>query len=316
MGTEPPLSAAMLAAQTGRVGNLTPEQETALAEFKSKLSAIGAYDPAKHSDHLLLRFLRARKFNLDNARKMWLDCEKWRKEFGIEELMKTFDFPEAAEVRAIYPRFYHKADKMGRPIYIERFEKCDLTKLWQVTTPDRMIRNHVYEYEKLINFRLQACSIKAGRHLEQSCTILDLKGVGLSSFKSVYTLVQQVSTISQNYYPEMLGRMFIVNAPFLFTGVWALVKPMLDEVTVNKISILGASYQEELLKAIEKDNLPDFLGGSCTCADVNGCTNADKGPWTDGTVEGYPKQEWLTYPGAQLKANGLKHDDTAAPPPS
>ena len=95
--SEAHMSTAMQASLTGRVGNLTPEQEAVLREFKSKLEAIGAYDPQKHSDHLLLRFLRARKFNLDNARKMWMDCEKWRREFGIEQLMQTFDFPEAAE---------------------------------------------------------------------------------------------------------------------------------------------------------------------------------------------------------------------------
>lgn len=295
------MSPAMQASLTGRVGNLTPEQEAGLVALKSALEPIGAYNPQTHSDHILLRFLRARKFNLENTKKMWLDYEKWRKDFGVQELLQTFDFPEATEVQAIYPRVYHKTDKLGRPIYIERFEKIDLTKLWAVTNQERMVQNHVYEYEKLVNYRLPACSEKIGHYLEQSCTILDLKGVGLSSFKSVYTLVQQVSHISQNCYPEMLGRMFIVNAPFLFTGVWVLVKPMLDEVTVNKISILGSSYQAELLKFIDKENLPDFLGGSCHCEDLGGCLHVDKGPWSDGTIPGYPKVEWSTYPGARLK---------------
>lgn len=36
--------------------------------------------------------------------------------------------------------------------------------------------------------------------------------------------------------------MFIVNAPMLFTGVWAVVKGFLDEKTRNKIKILGGKY--------------------------------------------------------------------------
>ena len=137
----------------------------------------------------------------------------------------------------------------------------------------------------MVNYRLPACSAKAGRHIEQSCTILDLKGVALSSFSSVYSLVREVSNISQNYYPELLGKMYIINAPMLFTAVWSMVKPLLDEVTVKKISILGYSYTAALLETIDEDVLPDFLGGKDTCP-------GDYGPWNDGSVSGYPQEEY------------------------
>ncbi len=35
-----------------------------------------------------IRFLRARKFDVVAAKKMLHECEQWRKEFGIEEIMK------------------------------------------------------------------------------------------------------------------------------------------------------------------------------------------------------------------------------------
>jgi len=44
--------------------------------------------------------------------------------------------------------------------------------------------------------------------------------------------------------------MFIINAPMLFTGVWAIVKMWIDEKTREKIHILGSSYKKELLKHI------------------------------------------------------------------
>ena len=44
--------------------------------------------------------------------------------------------------------------------------------------------------------------------------------------------------------------MFIINAPMLFSGIWAMIKVWLDEKTKNKITILGSSYKEELLKFV------------------------------------------------------------------
>lgn len=44
--------------------------------------------------------------------------------------------------------------------------------------------------------------------------------------------------------------MFIVNAPMMFTGIWAMIKMWLDEKTKNKITILGSSYKDELLKYV------------------------------------------------------------------
>ena len=50
------------------------------------------------------------------------------------------------------------------------------------------------------------------------------------------------SKIGQDYYPEMMGNMYIINAPMLFTGVWAVVKGFLDQRTRDKIKILGHKY--------------------------------------------------------------------------
>ena len=44
-----------------------------------------------------------------------------------------------------------------------------------------------------------------------------------------------------------MGQLYIINAPMLFTGVWAIVKGFLDEKTRKKITIKGGSYQKDLL---------------------------------------------------------------------
>jgi len=44
----------------------------------------------------------------------FVDCEKWRKEFGggVDKLVPTFDYKEKPQVFKYYPQYYHKTDKV------------------------------------------------------------------------------------------------------------------------------------------------------------------------------------------------------------
>jgi hypothetical protein len=134
----------------------------------------------------------------------------------------------------------------------------------------------------LLKLRFPACSAVAGTRIEQGLTILDLTGGSMKILsKKVYALIQLASKIGQDYYPEIMGQCYIVNAPMIFTGVWAIVKGFLDEKTRNKISIKGGKFEKELLELVEPENLPDFLGGKCKCEDLGGCMISGVGPWDD-----------------------------------
>jgi len=45
---------------------------------------------------------------------MFTECEKWRKEFNVDDISKNFKFTEKKEVTKYYPQFYHKTDKVRR----------------------------------------------------------------------------------------------------------------------------------------------------------------------------------------------------------
>ncbi|EJD35458.1 hypothetical protein AURDEDRAFT_117386 [Auricularia subglabra TFB-10046 SS5] len=264
--------------QPGRVGNLTPEQQKVLDQFRQELQAEGYFVAERHDDPTLLRFLRARKFDIVAAKTMIIAYEKWRKEFGVDEMKKNgFEFPEHEEVNKYYPQYYHKMDKEGRPIYIERLGLLDVNALYKITTQDRLLRRLVWEYERFIDERLPACSKAVGHPVETSCTILDLKGVGIGQFWRVKDYVAQASNIGQNYYPECMGKFYIINAPMLFSTVWSAIKGWLDPVTVAKIDILGSSYKDKLLEQIPVENLPEDLNGTCKC--TPSCSLSDAGPW-------------------------------------
>ncbi|KAJ3411028.1 cytosolic factor, phosphatidylinositol/phosphatidylcholine transfer protein [Chytridiales sp. JEL 0842] len=271
--------------------SLSSDQLAALEDLKKELGAL--YNPSEHSDALLTRFLRARRYDIPKTKAMFEAYIAWRKEANVEHIVQTFAFTEIKEVEKYYPRFYHKTDKKGRPIYYEIMGNLDYASLFKVTNNERMICSHIRESEKAQRYRMVAASKKAGRLIEQGCTILDLKGVPLSQFNSVRRLIGILSEISQNYYPETLGKMFIINAPTLFTTIWVVVRSFLDENTVRKISVLGSSYQKDLFEEIDPANLPVAYGGTCSCP--GGCDKADIGPWNDGSVEGYPDTFWEDF---------------------
>jgi|TARA_B110001450_G_C17620291_1_gene480904 hypothetical protein len=67
-------------------------------------------------------------------------------------------------------------------------------------------------------------------------SILDLTNFNVKLLgHKTRSLVQYVSKIAQDYYPEQLGQLMIVNAPYLFSTVWAIIKGWLDEKTREKI---------------------------------------------------------------------------------
>jgi hypothetical protein len=218
---------------------------------------------------------------------MFVDTEAWRKQTNLDEVIKNWDYPEKEEVSKYYSQYYHKTDKDGRPVYIEHLGGIDLNAMYKITTAERMLTNLAVEYERMADDFLPACSRQSDQLIETACTIMDLKGVTLTKVPSVYSYVQQASAISQNYYPERLGKLYLINAPWGFSTVWAAVKGWLDPVTVKKIHILGSSYSSELRKQIPAEHLPKQFGGSCACAE--GCQHSDAGPWHDPKWAGEKK---------------------------
>lgn len=264
--------------QTGYTSNLTEDQQKTLEQFRNELSQLGY--TLRLDNASLLRFLRARKFDLAKAKQMFVDCENWRVLFGTNTILDDFHYTEKPLVAKMYPQYYHKTDKDGRPVYFEELGKVYLPDMLKVTTQERMLKNLVWEYELFTQKRLPACSRKQGVLVETSCTIMDLKGISISSAYQVVGYVKEASKIGQDYYPERMGKFYLINAPFGFLTAFKLFKPFLDPVTVLKIFILGSSYKKELLKQIPPDNLPQKFGGASDVADQDLYLN-DYGPWRD-----------------------------------
>ena len=105
--------------------------------------------------------------------------------------------------------------------------------------------------------------------------------------RQTYGLCKLAAQVGSDYYPEIMGNLFIVNAPMLFSGIWAVVKGFLDEKTRGKIKIVGGNFLPTLEQFLSIETIPEFLGGQCKCEHVpGGCINSNIGPWNDYEIHG------------------------------
>ena len=234
-----------------------------------------------YDDYYLLKFCRARKFDLEKVLIMFKNFLKWREKENVDKIDEIFTFDERLRVKKIYPHGYHKTDKLGRPIYIELISKINLDELFKTTTDERLIKYYVQEYERLMKYRFPSCSKRMGKIIDQSFTILDLEGIGVSNLIGRTRKFLSIATkIGQDYYPENMGIMFLINTSSFFTFLLSIVKKFLDPKTVGKIQIEGKNYRNKLLEFVHEDDLPNIVGGNCTCSHIEGgCLFSDIGPW-------------------------------------
>lgn len=80
---------------------------------------------------------------------MWIDTQKWRKSFKVDELYETFDYTEKAQVDQLYPRYAQTPSSLWR--YDEK---------WELT--GRCIRCRFYH--KVDKVRTEAAPLRSLRH--------------------------------------------------------------------------------------------------------------------------------------------------------
>eukprot|EP00743_Colponemidia_sp_Colp-15_P001514 GILK01001654.1.p1 GENE.GILK01001654.1~~GILK01001654.1.p1 ORF type:complete len:442 (+),score=79.64 GILK01001654.1:100-1326(+) len=252
---------------------LTPAQLESLNQMHARCAdilAIRDHRQQNSDDCYLLKWLRARDYNVDAAELMLRNHFAWRAEFGTDKILDE-GLPIDVLSR-FYPNTYHGRCKDGSLLYVERTGWIDVKSLERFSSTDQIVRWHVWMQETQ-KAKFAEATKREGRPIEKVTSICDMTGMTMGKMnKALYAILKSLSSIDQDNYPEQLNKLFVVNAPGIINVVWNVVKPWLNPVTKSKIDIIGGSGRDKLLAFIDADQLPDFLGGACKCS--GGCL-----PW-------------------------------------
>lgn len=196
------------------------------------------------ADRFALRFLRARKWDIDLAVDMTLETLAWRYEFNVSKIIRIGEDGLSEEELKSGKTYFTGKDHHDRPLI---FVHACLHK------KDPALAEYSQKYAIWL---LETGRLLLEGNIEDVTIIMDLSNFSMSNMD--YQGVKFLISSLQKHYPESLGKALIVNAPWIFSGCWAIIKHWLDPIVASKIQFIKV---HELEEHMNKTEIPQKLGG-------------------------------------------------------
>ncbi|ETS75777.1 hypothetical protein PFICI_12721 [Pestalotiopsis fici W106-1] len=208
-------------------------------------------------DALVLRFLRARKWDVERALAMLLSAVAWRDERRLDETviltgesaaLRADPTPDEAGFVSQYrsgKSYVRGTDYEHRPVYVIRVRLHDPNAQSAQAMEDYVLHN------------IESIRLLIKPPYDKCCLLFDLTGFGLKNMD--FHVVKFLLSVFEARYPETLGVVLVHNAPFVFWGLWNIIKGLLDPVVASKINFTRRTG--DLLKFIPEENLQTDYGG-------------------------------------------------------
>lgn len=231
--------------------DLTPAQREALVAMRASFASIDGRG-LPMDDKTFLRYLRARKFNVENAKSMLNETIKWRIDFDIKSIHDGWQniIKEENSTGKGYCRGFSKE---GNVLLYLRPEHEN------THNHEGNLKHLVYNMERAV-----ACMDSDGKGAEKLILLIDYHGYSLLNAPPMRTSTETLS-ILQNHYPERLFRAYCIRPPWIFNAFWTMISPFIDPITLKKIQMISGSTAEigKRLAAdgIELSQLESSIGG-------------------------------------------------------
>ncbi|TKY90729.1 hypothetical protein EX895_000727 [Sporisorium graminicola] len=197
----------------------------------------------------VLRFLRARKWDVSRAFAMMAGCMKWRLDNNVEELAENGDLGNASIEKFLDQQRSGKTYAMGTTDNEQPICYIHVKKHLTWGQPGASMSKYVIYAMESFRLLMQPPNDKV-------VLLFDLTGFGLRNMD--WNCILFIVKCLEAYYPESLGTLYIHNAPWIFSGIWKLLGPMLDPVVRSKVKF---SKKPEDLDIVPKERLLSNMGG-------------------------------------------------------
>jgi len=225
--------------------NLTKEELDLVLKFKSKYSniEIPKEDPGFIINNLTwIRFLRARKWKLNDSIELFEKWIKFRKEIKPFSIKSEIILNELKCEKG----YWFGNDKEGCPIIVVK-----------IYNHDSNIRN----FQESINYALYMAetgmklAMKNGKFqyvILYDATNIQWRNMDLEVCKEFYKCTEM--------YPETLKRMYVIQPCFTFSILYKLLSNLVDSKTMDKI--IRIDKLNDLHQYIEPNQLQKHYGGN------------------------------------------------------
>lgn len=220
-----------------------------VSELRAALGPLSGRSLQYCTDACLMRYLEARNWNVDKAKKMLEETLQWRATYRPEEI-RWHEVAHEGETGKVSRADFR--DRLGRTVLIMR------PGMQNTTSAENNIRHLVYLIENSI------LNLREGQ--EQMSWLIDFTGWSLNTNIPVKT-ARDIINILQNHYPERLAICILYNPPRIFVAFWKVVKYFLDPKTFQKVKFVYPKNKEslEVMKSLfDVENLPGEFGGKAT----------------------------------------------------
>ncbi len=210
-------------------------------------------DDPRYAD-IPLRYKVGCLYDMEEARRRWDLTVAWREEEGIDGLIyETFIQDHFETIKEFYPHWICGKSVEGHLVYYEQPGKVNMKALREAgLTVEGMIRYYVFICEVI--WRKLDLREDDGKIV----TVFDCKGIRFRDlFSEAMKFTKGASAVVQAHYVERCGRIYVVNIPPWFAKVWALVKPLANARTLEKVKIF--QHPDKLIEEMKKDVDPKFI---------------------------------------------------------
>ena len=223
---------------------------------RDQFQALSAKFP-KADDQTLLRFLAARKYDVDKAAAMLQHHLEWRASYQPEAITQE------RLSRSIPSGCWRMLGTMRRDDAISLRHTGSVGVLWIQLSLWRPDEYDLAEYTAMVTFFLE----RSARVCQWFTVLFDMEGWRFSHGLHLRKVKSLISTL-QDHNPERLRAALMLRTPGVFEASWALIKPWIDPVTAAKVHFLPKGDKETaaLLEHVDAALLPTTYGGSLDAA--------------------------------------------------